>query len=50
MVIRRPLDKLELSDELGFQPNTIFHLGRGETLAPAAAMLLWPYAEIRVTD
>jgi len=31
MTIRRPFGELELSDQLGFQPHTVFHLFLGQS-------------------
>ena len=37
MIIRRPLHKLKLPDQLGLQPPAFLHLLRREALPPATA-------------
>src|SRR5262245_59885979 len=40
MIVRRPLDELELADEHRLQPAAFGHLGHRESLPPAAAFRL----------
>src|ERR1700704_74387 len=40
MIVRCPLPEFELSDQHGFKPSAILHLGRREALPPSAAARL----------
>src|SRR5687767_204935 len=50
VIVRGPLDKLELSDEDGLQPYALCHLRLGEPLAPSSALRLWKVGERAFSD